>query len=101
MRKRVGLFPVLLIFGCLLIGFVVVSNGLVSRIAETDELYQQGVATSNNLEIRQNELKGTLASASSDAFIENQARSLYGYMKPDELRLVITNPEALYGTDGH
>ncbi|MEA5000135.1 MAG: septum formation initiator family protein [Candidatus Limiplasma sp.] len=100
MRKRVRLIPVIVLVGALLVGFFWVSSNLVTNIQETDALYQQTVATSNSLETRQNELKTLLASANSEAFIEKQARALYDYMKPDELRLVITNPEVLYGTDG-
>lgn len=40
-----------------------------------------------------------LDTVGSDSFIENQARTMYGYMMPDEIRFVITNPEALYGDD--
>ena len=44
--------------------------------------------------------KISLASVGSDAYIENQARTVYGYMMPDEIRLVISNPETLYGEEG-
>ena len=100
MRKRVRLIPVIVLVGALLVGFFWVSSNLVTGIQETDALYQQNVTAGNNLETKQNELKTLLASANSEAFIETQARALYDYMKPDEIRIVITNPEALYGTDG-
>ena len=100
MRKKVGLLPVLLVLGCMLIGFFWVSSKLVTGISETGVQYQQAVAMNSSLETKQNKLKDMLASVNTDAFIENQARTLYDYMKPDELRLVITNPEVLYGTGG-
>ncbi len=43
------------------------------------------------------DLETELSAAGTDAYIENQARTRYGYLKPGELRFVITNPEALYG----
>ncbi len=98
MRKRVHIVPVVLLFGALLIGFFWGTNKLNEGIRTADELYQQAVTDNTALETQQNDLKAMLATASTDAFIERQARSLYGYMDPNELRLVITNPEVLYGT---
>lgn len=100
MRKRVGLFPILAVLGCLTIAFLWVYTKLDNNMTDVNQQYQQAVSRSNSLETEQNTLKSTLASANTDAFIENQARTLYDYMKPDEIRFVITNPEALYGTDG-
>ena len=100
MRKRVGLVPVLAVLACITIAFLWVSSKLDNSIADANQQYQQAVASSNTLETEQNTLKDTLASSNTDAFIENQARTLYDYMKPDEIRFVITNPDALYGTDG-
>ncbi len=100
MRRKIGLTPLIVTIGLLMIGFFWVSSQLVTNIQETDTLYQQAVSVNNTLETSQNDLQALLASANSEAFIETQARTLYDYMKPDELRIVITNPEVLYGTDG-
>ncbi|HNW87125.1 MAG TPA: septum formation initiator family protein [Candidatus Limiplasma sp.] len=100
MRKRVGLYPVLAILGCLAIAFLWVYTKLDQHISDVNLQYQQAISANSSLETEQTELKNTLASANTDAFIESQARTLYDYMKPDEIRFVITNPEALYGTDG-
>ena len=100
MRKRVGLYPVLAVLGCIVVAFLWIYTKLDQNIADVNQQYQQAIFASNGLETEQSELKSTLASADTDAFIENQARTLYDYMKPDEIRFVITNPEALYGTDG-
>lgn len=100
MHKRVGLVPVIVVLGLLLVSFFWFSNKLAKGISDADSQYQQAVAVNTTLETQQNDLKNTLASVNSEAFIEKQARTLYDYMKPDELRLVITNPDALYGTAG-
>ena len=99
MRRKVGLFPVLAIVACLTVAFLWFSSNLDRQLEDVGLQYQQAVATSNTLENKQNNLKSTLAGANTDAFIENQARTLYGYMDPDDIRFVITNPEVLYGTD--
>ena len=101
LRKRVRLTPVIVLLACVSIAFFWLSSGLDRSISEADAQYQQAVADGNELETTQNTLKQTLSTVNSDAFIEKQARNLYDYMKQDELRIVITNPEALYGTDGH
>jgi len=92
--------PFIIVLACLSIAFLWVSSRLDKQIDNASSLYQQAAALNNTLETRQNKLKETLETTGSDAFIENQARSLYDYMKQDEIRIVITNPEALYGTDG-
>jgi cell division protein FtsB len=100
MHRRIGLVPVIVVLGVVLVSFFWFSNRLTSGITEADNRYQQAVAVNTTLETQQNDLKNTLANVHSEAFIEKQARTLYDYMKPDELRLVITNPDALYGTEG-
>jgi len=100
MRKRIGLIPIVVALACMSIGFFWVSSRLADHLEATDQEYQQAVATNNTLETQQNKLKNKLATVNTDAFIETQARTLYDYMKPDEIRIVITNPEVLYGTDG-
>ena len=100
MHKRIGLAPVIVVVGAMLVTFFWLSNKLSTDINETGAQYQQAVAVNTALETQQNDLKTTLANVNTDAFIEKQARALYDYMKTDELRLVITNPDALYGTDG-
>ena len=71
------------------------------EIKELFILFQkEGMQRLAELQNDQAALKDTLASVGSDAYIENQARTVYGYMMPDEIRLVISNPETLYGEEG-
>lgn len=69
-------------------------------IGELDDAYDLSKARLAELQNDQAALKDTLASVGSDAYIESQARTVYGYMMPDEIRLVISNPETLYGEEG-
>ena len=100
MAKRVSLIPFLVIAAALTIGFLWLHTRLDEHIDSASAQYQQACIASNNLETEQNRLKAMLATVNTDAFIENQARTLYDYMKPDEIRIVITNPDALYGPEG-
>ena len=100
MAKRVSLIPFLVIAAALTVGFLWFHTKLDENIQDANAQYQQACIASNNLETEQNHLKTMLATVNTDAFIENQARTLYDYMKPDEIRIVITNPEVLYGPEG-
>lgn len=101
MRRRVRLLPIVIVLACVSIAFFWASSRLDEQISETNQDYQQALADGNTLETTQNDLKSTLSTVSSDSYIENQARNVYDYMKEDEIRIVITNPDALYGTDDH
>ena len=99
MQRRISVIPIAVIVAVLAIVFLWAYSGLERRLSEADTQYQMACATSNDLEVEQNKLKATLDTVNTDAFIEKQARTLYDYMNPNEIRIVITNPEVLYGTD--
>lgn len=99
-RRRVSVWPVCALLLCVLSAFLWSSGQLNHGIRELDTKYEQGRVKLTQLQNEQAELKRTLELAGTDSFIENQARSQYGYMKQDEVRFVITNPEALYGAEG-
>ena len=100
MRKSVGLWPVCALLVCILAAFFW-SNAQVSKsVKEVNEKYERSRVKLTQLQGEQTELKNTLELVGTDAFIESQARSIYGYMRPDEIRFVITNPEVLYGSGG-
>ena len=74
-------------------------RGDASRRAEGSGLGLSIAQSLTELQGEQADLKTQLETVGTAAFIENQARTMYGYMMPDEIRFVITNPEALYGED--
>lgn len=80
-------------------GFFWYSGTLSQTIDELNDTYDQTQMRLTQLQGDQADLKTQLETVGTDAFIENQARTMYGYMMPDEIRFVITNPEALYGED--
>ena len=57
-----------------------------SRILELQALARMG-----------REIEVEILNAETDAYVENEARTKYGYMRRGEIRFVITNPEVLYG----
>jgi cell division protein FtsB len=98
MPARVRVIAVLCVFAVITIVFTVVFIQKQNTIKTLDERYSDALSYHQYLENKENSLQETLAALGTDAFIENIARTKYGYMKSDELRFVITNPEVLYGT---
>ncbi len=88
------LLAVLTVIGIL---FAVKNGSIRESIAQMGkEESQSRIQLSSEQRVTIN-LESELAMADTDEYIENQARTRFGYLKPGELRFVITNPEALYG----
>ncbi len=98
MPVRVKVVAVICILAVITIAFAFLFFQQKNAMKELDERYIEALSYHQYLENKENKLQTTLAAMGTDAFIENLARTVYGYMKSDELRFVITNPEALYGT---
>ncbi len=99
MRRTMNVWTLIGVLACVLVAFFWYNGKLTGSINELDTAYGQGKVRLADLQNEQAELKTTLEAVGSDSFIENQARTMYGYMMPNEIRFVITNPEALYGDD--
>ena len=99
MRKKVPLLPTLAIIACLVLAFLWSSRITDRKLDELDKQYDANRIRLTQLQNEQTALKKKLDTSETDAFVENQARSLYGYMKKDELRFVITNTDELYAVD--
>ena len=97
MRKTINVWALIGVLGCVLIGFFCYSGTLNQSIDELNDAYNQGMLRIADMESEKTVLEETLDTVGSEAFIENQARTRYGYMMPNEIRFVITNPESLYG----
>jgi len=99
MRKTMNIWVVIVVCACVLVGFFWFNNNLSSSLNDLDSIYNDTKVRLSDLQAEQASLETQLETIGTDAFIENQARTMYGYMMPDEIRFVITNPEALYGDE--
>lgn len=99
MRKTMNIWILIGVSACVLVAFFWYSGTLSRSIDDLNSTYDDAQMRLSELQGKQAELKDMLDTVGSDSFIENQARTMYGYMMPDEIRFVITNPEALYGDD--
>jgi len=84
---------------CVLTGFLWYNQTLTSDLEELNATTSNAKLRLTQLQGQQAELESQVQTVGTDAFIENQARTLYGYIMPDEVRFVIDNPEALYGDE--
>ncbi len=90
------LLAVLLVF---VVSYFFISNKINKKLiamARQESEYQVRI-----LELAKEEknLLEQISLSQTDAFIENEARTKYGYLKPGEMRFEILNPEALYEDD--
>lgn len=97
MPVRVRVVAVICILAVITVAFVFLYFNKKNTMKSLDEQYVEALSYHQYLENKENSLRATLEAMGTDAFIENLARTLYGYMKSDEIRFVITNPEVLYG----
>jgi cell division protein FtsB len=97
MRKMVSVWKLIATLAVILIVYFVLSGSLARdrRVVEEEKM----VAEQNlQKEISRNdELTQELEYSTSDAYIENIARTEFDYMFPNEIQIIFDNPEALYG----
>lgn len=96
MKKTVNLWVVIALSAVILTGFLVIEARLSARNSALNAELNQVKEELNEAQSHQEELKETLAATATDAYVEEVARTQYGYMTSDDIRLVIVNPEALY-----
>ena len=98
MLRSVRLLYVTIGLIILFIVFAFCYHQLDMQIKETNAQVKQSEIDLRHYKEQAVDLQNMLDIAGTDAFVEQKARE-YGYMRKDELRFVITNPEILYGTD--
>ena len=93
MRRTTSLVLVAFVLSAILIASFVYGGHLKETLMELKEVSEDNTVRISNLENEQTSLESTLASAGTEAFIENQARTKHDYMMPDEIRFVIPGLE--------
>lgn len=97
MRKMVSVWKLIATLAVILIVYFVLSGSLARdrRVVEEEKMVAE-----QNLQkemSRNDELTQELEYSTSDAYIENIARTEFDYMFPNEIQIIFDNPEALYG----
>lgn len=94
MRRTINIWWIIAAFACVLAAFSWYSGKLTDTIAELEGVVEENTVRLSTLQAENARLEATLKSAGTDAFVENQARTEFGYMMPDEIRFVITGAES-------
>ena len=84
MRKTMNIWVLIAMSACVLVAFFWYSGTLSQSIDELNDTYDQTQMRLTELQGEQADLKTQLETVGTDAFIENQARTMYGYMMPDD-----------------
>jgi cell division protein FtsB len=98
--RRVRYMTLFVVLVVISVAFFATNRGIFTTIQETDKKIIDARLSLSESQKQKLDLEAELSVAGTDAYIENEARTRYGYLKPGELRFVITNPEALYSTGG-
>src|SRR5699024_3603655 len=79
MRKTMNIWVLIAMSACVLVAFFWYSGTLSQSIDELNDTYDQTQMRLTELQGEQADLKTQLETVGTDAFIENQARTMYGY----------------------
>ncbi len=96
--RRVRYMTLLVVLAAVGIAFAATNNHIQSSIQNMSKQESRERIRLGEVQNEKLKLETEISIADTDAYIENEARTRYGYLKPGELRFVITNPEALYGS---
>lgn len=94
--KRVRWLALFLICGVIIYTYNAGISQMDTKIAIMKQDEGQYRVQLTQLQKEQRALRDEIEQAGTDAYIENKARTEYGFLKPGEIRFEITNPEALY-----
>ena len=97
--KRIRWLALFLICGVLVYSYAAGIRQMDAKIAALSQDEGQYRAQLTQLQKEQRALREELSQAGTDAYIENKARTEYGFLKPGEIRFEITNPEALFSDE--
>ena len=96
MKKRIPLFPVIVLITCIIAVTMVINRRLDSSIVELRSLAADTRLEQIDLESEKSGLEQEINRKDQDSYIIQIARREYGYMLPGEIRFEVTNIDDLY-----
>ena len=90
MRRTINIGWLALVTACLLVAFYTYSHRMSATLAELSAIVDEGNIRLLELQAKNAELEARLKTVGTDAFVEEQARNVYDYMTPNEIRFIIT-----------
>ena len=95
MNKTVSWFRIVLLGLAVMAVFLWVNQAISRRTGEMEEMETELRVELSELQEDTSRLRSSIAQVGTENYIENEARSRYGFIKTGELRYAFTNPEAL------
>ena len=96
MRKKIKLFYVAVA------AFVIIASGLITLhrlnadIAVLEDTAREAQMEQLRVNTEKSDMQQEIAMKDSPAYIRDMARTMYGYLMPEEIKFVVVNPEALW-----
>lgn len=97
MRRTVNLWAFIACMVVMVLFFCFININIAGSIGDIKENHLEATRELADLTNKQDELEAEEKTVGTDAFVEQQARDLYDFMMPDELRFVINFPEEQTG----
>lgn len=94
--KRIKISWLIIAILVVMVVFWIASGEIESQKQTLSEQESAAILTRSRLETERSALENEILASGTDAYIENLARTQYGFLKPGEIRFEITNPEALF-----
>lgn len=94
--RRVGYGWLAVALIAVILIYWIASNRIASQKALLIQQENTQRVVLSRLETERAALQNEIALSGTDAYIENLARTQYGFLKPGEIRFEITNPESLF-----
>ena len=95
--RRISYLAFFLICVLLVFFYFKASERMDRQLAALEQEAAQYQSLLDDVKAEKKAVELEIAQAGTDAYIENIARTEYGFLKPGEIRFEITNPEVLFG----
>ncbi len=95
-EKRVNIGWLFLAMMIVIASFTLASGRIKDETENLKRRESTDMLALSRLESEKAALEKEITLAGTDPYIENLARTQYGFLKPGEIRFEITNPEALF-----
>jgi len=95
-QRRISYLAFFLACGLLLYFFFLGRDAMEQKRQSLLDERSQYQSMLNQAKKDKQDVELEISQAGTDAYIENKARTQYGFLKPGEIRFEITNPEVLF-----
>ena len=96
MRKKIKLFYVAVAAFVIIAGGLITLHRLNADIAVLQDTERETKLEQLRVNTEKSDMQQEIAIKDSPDYIRDMARTMYGYLMPDEIKFVVVNPEVLW-----